>query len=208
MMKALWREFKKGITVENPTFGLVLGLCPTLAVSTTVVNAIGMGAAATFVLLGSNIFISLIRNIVPQEIRLPCFIVVIATFVTMVELAMKAYFPVLDRALGIFIPLIVVNCIIMGRAEAFASKNKVLPSIFDALGMGVGFTLALSIIASVREILGTGALFGRPLLKNYEPALIFVLAPGALLTLGILIGCVNFYNAKRKKAIKIRGGCC
>ncbi|MDD5292029.1 MAG: electron transport complex subunit E [Candidatus Omnitrophica bacterium] len=201
-MKKLFQEFKKGITVENPTFGLVLGLCPTLAVSTTVINAIGMGIAATFVLLGSNIIISFIKNMIPREIRLPSFIVVIATFVTIVELVMKAYFPALGKSLGIFVPLIVVNCIIMGRAEAFASKNKVLPSILDALGMGIGFTMALIVVASIREILGSGTFLGRPLLKGFEPMLIFVLAPGALLTLGVLIGITNFCKLKKKTTCK------
>jgi len=201
-MKKLFQEFKKGITVENPTFGLVLGLCPTLAVSTTVINAVGMGAAATFVLLGSNIIISSIKNIIPREIRLPSYIVVIATFVTIVELIMKAYFPALGKSLGIFVPLIVVNCIIMARAEAFASKNKVLPSIFDALGMGLGFTLALIIVASIREILGSGTFLSRPLIKGFEPMLMFVLAPGALLTLGILIGFTNFCKLNKKAACK------
>lgn len=207
MIKKLFYEFKKGITLENPTFGLVLGLCPTLAVSTSVRNAIGMGLAATFVLLGSNIIISSIKNIIPREIRLPCFIVVIATFVTIVELIMKAYFPVLDKALGIFVPLIVVNCIIMARAEAFASKHSTLPSIFDALGMGVGFSIALIIIASIREILGSGTFLGITLLKGFEPAIMFALAPGALLTLGILIGITNLYKLKKGKSIKTEGGC-
>src|SRR3990167_122164 len=151
-MKRLLKEFTKGITIENPTFGLVLGLCPTLAVSTSVINAIGMGVAATFVLLGSNSIISSVRIFIPERIRLPAFIVIIATFVTICELFMKAYFPALNTALGIFIPLIVVNCIIMARAEAFASKNPLLPSIFDGLGMGAGRSLGLSIIAFIREL--------------------------------------------------------
>jgi len=196
-MKSLFYEFKKGITFDNPTFGLVLGLCPTLAVSTSVVNAIGMGAAATFVLLGSNIFISSLRKFFPKEIRIPCFIIVIATFVTIVELIMKAYFPALSKALGIFIPLIVVNCIIMARAEAFASKNSILPSIFDALGMGMGFTLALVIISAIRELLGTGAILGFPLLKGYDPILMMILPPGALLTLGLLIAFTRILKSKK-----------
>ncbi len=196
-MKSLFYEFKKGITFDNPTFGLVLGLCPTLAVSTSVVNAIGMGAAATFVLLGSNIFISSLRKFFPKEIRIPCFIIVIATFVTIVELIMKAYFPALSKALGIFIPLIVVNCIIMARAEAFASKNSIIPSIFDALGMGIGFTLALVIISAIRELLGTGAILGIPLLKGYDPILMMILPPGALLTLGLLIAFTRILKSKK-----------
>jgi len=198
MMKRLLQEFKKGITIENPTFGLVLGLCPTLAVSTTVVNAIGMGAAASFVLLGSNIFISSLRNFIPDRIRIPCYIVIIATFVTINELVMKAYFPVLDRALGIYVPLIVVNCIVLGRAEAFACKRPVSDSIFDALGMGVGFTMALIIIASIRELLGNGTILGFPLIKGFEPATIMILPSGALLTIGILIGIINFVHIKQK----------
>ncbi|MBM3252261.1 MAG: electron transport complex subunit E [Candidatus Omnitrophica bacterium] len=198
MIKKLFYEFKKGITIENPTFGLVLGLCPTLAVSTTVVNAIGMGIAATFVLLGSNIFISSLRNFIPDRIRIPCYIVIIATFVTINEMVMKAYFPALNRSLGIFVPLIVVNCIVLGRAEAYACKNRVLDSIFDALGMGVGFTIALIIIAAIRESLGNGTILGFPLVKGYEPATMMILAPGALLTIGILIGIINFVHIKQK----------
>ncbi|MBM3248858.1 MAG: electron transport complex subunit E [Candidatus Omnitrophica bacterium] len=198
-MKSLFYEFKKGITFDNPTFGLVLGLCPTLAVSTSVVNAIGMGVAATFVLLGSNIFISSLRKFFPKEIRIPCFIIVIATFVTIVELVMKAYFPALSRALGIFIPLIVVNCIIMARAEAFASKNSILPSIFDALGMGIGFTLALVIISAIRELLGTGAILGISLFKSYDPILMMILPPGALLTLGLLIAFTRILKSKKQR---------
>lgn len=203
MIKKLFREFKKGITVENPTFGLVLGLCPTLAVSTSVVNAIGMGAAATFVLLGSNIFISSLRNFIPDRIRIPCYIVIIATFVTINELVMKAYFPALNRALGIFVPLIVVNCIVLGRAEAYACKNTVAYSIFDALGMGVGFTIALTIIASIREILGNGTFFGFPIIKNFEPVIMMVLAPGALLTIGLLIGLINLIHMRFKTSKEI-----
>lgn len=204
MLKKLFYEFKKGITIENPTFVLVLGLCPTLAVSTTVINAIGMGAAATFVLLGSNIFISWLRNYIPDRIRIPCYIVVIATFVTINEMVMKAYFPVLNRALGIFVPLIVVNCIVLGRAEVFACKNGVLASIFDALGMGVGFTIALVIIAALREFFGNGTLLGFTLIKGFQPATMMVLAPGALFTIGILIGIINFYHFKKKDMKEIR----
>ncbi len=208
MRKELILEFKKGITLENPTFILVLGLCPTLAVSTTVVNAIGMGIAATFVLLGSNIIISAIRKQVPEKIRIPCFIVVIATFVTITELVMKAYSPALREALGIFVPLIVVNCIVLGRAEAFASRKPVADSIFDALGMGAGFTLALILISAIREILGAGTILGVPVAKGFEPVTIFVLAPGALLTIGILIGIINFMKIKKQKALIRRAGCC
>jgi len=200
-MKRLFREFIKGITIENPTFGLVLGLCPTLAVSTSLVNAIGMGVSATFVLVGSNTIISLLRRFIPERIRLPAFIVIISTFVTICELVMKAYLPVLDAALGIYVPLIVVNCIIMARAEAFASKNGVLLSLFDGLGMGIGFTLALAIIASLRELVGAGSLAGFRLAVHYEPIAVIILAPGALLTLGLLIALVNSIQAKKKKLV-------
>lgn len=196
-MKRLLKEFTKGITIENPTFGLVLGLCPTLAVSTSVRNALGMGLAATFVLVCSNIIISLARKVIPDQIRIPCFIVIIATFVTIVEMLMKAYFPALNVSLGIFVPLIVVNCIVLGRAEAFACKNPVLPSLFDGLGMGIGFTLALVIIASIREVLGAGKFLGFHLIKGFEPIGVMVLAPGALLTMGLLIGLVNYLNGRK-----------
>ncbi|MBU2221083.1 MAG: electron transport complex subunit RsxE, partial [Candidatus Omnitrophica bacterium] len=168
-MNNSYREFIKGVIKENPTFVLALGLCPTLAVSVSVINGIGMGIASTFVLLGSNIIISLIRNFIPGKIRIPCFIVVIATFVTITELAMKAYSPALNRALGIYVPLIVVNCIVLGRAEAFASKNNLLNCLLDGLGMGIGFTLALILISAIRELLGTGRIMGYSLIGNLEP---------------------------------------
>ncbi len=191
------KEFTKGIFKQNPIFVIALGLCPALAVSTTMENALGMGAAATFVLVSSNIIVSAIRNIIPRKIRIPCFIVVIASFVTIVELLMAAYLPALSKSLGIFVPLIVVNCIILGRAEAFASKHKILPSIMDGLGMGLGFTLAISLVAAIREGLGSGKIFDLVLIKGYEPATMLVLAPGALLTLGILIALTNLIK-KRK----------
>jgi len=196
-MTKLLKEFFKGVGSENPIFRLVLGLCPALAVSTSVVNGLGMGIAATFVLLGSNIIISLVRKYIPGQIRIPCFIVIIATFVTIVELVMKAYAPELSKSLGIFVPLIVVNCMVLGRAEAFASKKGVFVSTLDALGMGVGFTLALLIISVIREALGNGTLFGLLIAKGFEPALYLVLAPGALLVIGLLIGGINFL-ARRK----------
>lgn len=199
-MKRLLKEFFKGVGSENPIFRLVLGLCPALAVSTSIVNGLGMGIAATFVLLGSNIIISLIRKSIPDQIRIPCFIVIIATFVTIVELMMKAYAPELSKSLGIFVPLIVVNCMVLGRAEAFASKKGVFVSTVDALGMGTGFTLGLLLISFIRELLGNGTLFGFLVLKGFEPVLYLVLAPGALLVIGLLIGGINFLSRRRSAA--------
>ena len=199
-------KFKKivlnGIITENPTFRLVLGMCPTLAVTTAAVNGLGMGLATTFVLICSNLVISLIRNFVPDKVRIPAYIVVIATFVTMVDLFLKAFLPDLSESLGLFIPLIVVNCIIFARAEAFASKNPPLDSMLDGLGMGLGFTCALTIISCVRELLGSGCLFGVALLgPSYPPALIFVLAPGGFITLGLVLAAVNkLLSLRRKKS--------
>lgn len=184
-------EFRKGILRENPILVIVLGICPALAVSTSVINAIGMGISVTFVLVFSNIIISSLRRIIPERIRIPCFILVIASFVIIVELLMKAYSPALSERLGIFVPLIVVNCIIMGRAEAYASKNSVILSFFDGLGMGVGFSLALVIVSAIREILGKGEIFGLLLVKEFEPLTVMILPPGALLTLGILTGVIH-----------------
>ena len=193
-----YNEFIKGIWRENPVFRIVLGICPTLAVSTQVSNGLGMGLAATFVLLGSNVIISLIRKGIPDKIRIPAFIVVISTFVTIVDLFMAAYTPALHERLGIFIPLIVVNCIILGRAEAFASKSTVWMSIADALGMGAGFTLALTLISSTRELLGSGTLLGIQVLPSaYIPAVIMILPPGAFLTIGLLLGFFNYLSNKR-----------
>lgn len=191
-----------GIITENPTFRLVLGMCPTLAVTTAAVNGLGMGLATTFVLICSNLVISLIRNFVPDKVRIPAYIVVIATFVTMVDLFLKAFLPELSESLGLFIPLIVVNCIIFARAEAFASKNPPLDSMLDGLGMGLGFTCALTIISCVRELLGSGCLFGVDLLgPSYPPALIFVLAPGGFITLGLVLAAVNkLLSLRRKKS--------
>jgi len=196
--KKLIHEFLKGIIKENPTFVLVLGLCPTLAVSVSVINGIGMGIAASFVLLGSNIIISLIKNFIPDRIRIPCFIVVIATFVTITELTMKAYSPVLNRALGIYVPLIVVNCIVLGRAEAYAQKASVINSLFDGLGMGVGFTLALILISGIREFLGAGKLLGHTIFGRFEPAFVFGMPSGALLVIGLLLGFFNILKSKRE----------
>lgn len=194
------RELVKGIYKENPVFRLALGLCPTLAVSTSVENGIGMGAAATFVLIGSNVVISLLRKFIPARVRIPCFIIVIASFVTIVELVMGAYLPELSKALGIFIPLIVVNCIIMARAEAYAAKKGVWHSILDAIGMGIGFTLALLLIGTIRETLGDGKFFGYMVFgPNYQPVLLMLLAPGGFITMGLLMGYFNLLDAKMKK---------
>jgi len=196
-MKKYFSEFLKGIIKENPTFVLVLGLCPTLAVSVSVINGIGMGIAATFVLLGSNVIISLIKNIIPARIRIPCFIVVIATFVTITEMTMKAYSPALNRALGIYVPLIVVNCIVLGRAEAYAQKQTVLNSLFDGLGMGVGFTLALILISGIREFLGAGKILGYTLFKGFQPAFVLGMPSGALLVIGLLLGFFNVLKNRK-----------
>lgn len=196
-MKNLVKEFAKGIIKENPTFVLALGLCPTLAVSVSVTNAIGMGCASTFVIVFSNIIISSVKKLIPDKIRIPCFIVVIATFVTITEMALKAYFPLLNRALGIYVPLIVVNCIVLGRAEAFASKNTVMASLFDGLGMGAGFTLALILISAIREFFGTGKLLGLTIVPGFEPALAIGMPSGALLVIGLLLG---FFNLVKEKA--------
>lgn len=196
-MKRLFSEFLRGIFRENPTFVLVLGLCPTLAVSVTVINGIGMGIAATFVLLGSNIIISLIKDAIPARVRIPCYIVVIATFVTITEMMMKAYSPALNRALGIYVPLIVVNCMVLGRAEAYASKNSVLHSFFDGLGMGIGFTWALVLISAIREFLGAGKLFGATVFKAFEPVFVMGMPSGALLVIGLLLGLFNLTGRKK-----------
>ena len=190
---SLWQEFNKGIIKENPVLRLVLGMCPTLAVTTAAINGVAMGCAVIFVLLGSNIVISLIRKVTPAKVRIPVFIVVIASFVTTVDLLMAGFFFELHKILGIFIPLIVVNCIILGRAEAFASKNSVSRSILDALGMGIGFTLALTVLGSIREILGNGTIFGFDLLTGlgYQKFIIMLLPPGAFIALGLLMGLMN-----------------
>ncbi|KQC07372.1 MAG: hypothetical protein APR54_01025 [Candidatus Cloacimonas sp. SDB] len=193
----LFQEFTKGFVKENPVFVMALGLCPTLAVTSSVENAIGMGMAATFVLAFSNSIISLIKNLIPSKIRIPAYIVVIASFVTIVDMVMNAYFPEIHKNLGLFIPLIVVNCIILGRAEAFASKNNLLRSVIDGLGMGLGFTLALIVIGSIREILGAGQLLGYNILPaTYKPVLVAILAPGAFLVMGILMGLMNLKKNK------------
>ncbi len=203
--KSLGKVFFNGIIPENPTFRLVLGTCPTLAVTTSALNGLGMGAAATFVLVCSNLAISLLRKFIPDQVRIPAFIVVICTFVTMVQMLMQAYLPDLNESLGIFIPLIVVNCIILARAEAFASKNPPLASVADGLGMGIGFTLALTLMGAIRELIGNGSVFGQNILgPHYEPMLLIVLASGGFLTFGLLLGIFNLIVKKidKKRAMK------
>jgi electron transport complex protein RnfE len=184
------QNFTKGFFKENPILVLVLGTCPTLATSTSVLNGMGMGIATTFVLIGSNVVISLLANVIPDKVRIPAFVVVIASFVTIVDLLMQAFVPALYETLGIFIPLIVVNCIILGRAEAYASKNTVLSSLIDGAGMGLGFTMALGILGAFREIVGSGTIFGYKFIPG-DGILVFILAPGAFWGLGYLIALVN-----------------
>jgi len=190
-------NFTKGFLKENPILVLVLGTCPTLATTSSAINGMGMGLATTFVLIGSNVFISLLKDVIPDKVRIPAFIVVIATFVTIVDLVMQAYVPALYETLGIFIPLIVVNCIVLGRAEAYASKNTVWSSFIDGAGMGLGFTLALGVLGTIREILGSGSFFGYKFIKG-DGILVFILAPGAFIALGYLIAVVNKINKTRK----------
>ena len=203
--KSLRGTFVNGIFNENPILRLVLGTCPTLAVTSTAMNGFGMGMATTFVLVFSNIVISIIRNFIPDKVRIPAFIVVIATFVTIVQMVMQAFVPALYESLGIFIPLIVVNCLILARAEAFASKNSIIPSAVDGMGMGLGFTLGLVIIGSIREIIGNGSIFGLTLFgAGYEPMLLMVLAPGGFITYGLVLGTYNSITEhfKNKKLAK------
>ncbi|BDR66636.1 electron transport complex subunit E [Clostridium tetani] len=189
-----------GIIRENPTFVQVLGMCPTLAVTSSAMNGAGMGLSTTVVLIGSNVAISLLRKVIPDEIRIPAYITIIATFVTVLQFLLKAYLPDLNKSLGIFIPLIVVNCIILGRAEAYASKNSIVSSLFDGLGMGLGFTLSLTVLGIIRELLGNGTVFGWRLMPQaYNPALIMILAPGAFFTLGILLAILNARKLKKAK---------
>lgn len=187
-----WTNFTKGFIKENPVFVLLLGMCPTLGVTTSAINGIGMGLATTFVLVMSNVIISLIKNFIPSSVRIPSFIVIIATFVTIVDLSMKAYIPDLHAQLGLFIPLIVVNCIVLGRAEAFASKNNVFSSLIDGFSMGLGFAFALGLLGAVREILGAGSVFDYKFINpEADGILVFVLAPGAFIALGYLIALIN-----------------
>ncbi|MBN1894343.1 electron transport complex subunit E [bacterium] len=193
----------RGLWTENPVFRLMLGLCPVLATSTSVQNAVGMGIAVIFVLTCSNLLISLIRSVVPDKIRIPIFISIIATFVTLVDLIMAAYFPDLHKSLGLFIPLIVVNCIILGRAEAFASKNNLFFSLMDGIAMGSGFTAALCLIATFREILGNGTWLGIPLFgSGFEPALLMILPSGAFFTIAFIIASLNGWDRRRKRQTK------
>jgi electron transport complex protein RnfE len=211
----MWKEFTKGLFKENPIFIIVLGLCPTLAVSTLAVNALGMGAGVIFVLLGSNIFIALLKDFIPARIRIPAFIVIIASFVTIVDLVMQAYTPALYRNLGVFVQLIVVNCIILGRAEAFASKNPLARSILDGLGMGVGFTLSLLLIAVIREVFGSGTITLMPIGRFDgviripglvdSPARVVALAPGALLLMGFLKAFFTWREQRSEERRALRG---
>ena len=202
--KTCRKVFMNGILNENPTFRLLLGMCPTLAISTAASQGLGMGLSTTFVLVFSNMVISMLRNVIPEKVRIPSFVVVIATFVTIIDLIIKAFLPSMSSSLGIYIPLIVVNCIIFARAEAFAFKNPVLPSIADGLGMGLGFTMSLTLLSSVREIIGSGKWFGLQIMPpSYKPMSIIISPSGGFLTLGVLILLVNAlvkYLEKRKAA--------
>lgn len=187
------KNFTKGFIKENPVFVLLLGLCPTLGVTTSAINGLGMGLATTFVLVMSNLVVSVVRDFIPDKVRIPSFILIIASFVTIVELVMQAYLPDLFEALGLFIPLIVVNCLVLGRAEAFASKNNIGTSLIDGLGMGFGFSFALTLLGAVRELLGAGAIFGFDMLEG-DLMLVFILAPGAFIALGYLVAIINKFN--------------
>ncbi|MFR5875856.1 MAG: electron transport complex subunit RsxE [Eubacterium sp.] len=196
-MKTIFERLYNGIVKENPTFVLMLGMCPTLAVTTSAINGIGMGLATTAVLVCSNAMVSLLRKVIPNGVRMPAYIVIVASFVTIVQMLLHAYVTSLYDSLGIYIPLIVVNCIILGRAESFASKNKIIPSIFDGLGMGLGFTIGLTAIGIVRELIGSGTVFGAQIMpESYEGVSIFVLAPGAFLVLAFLCALQNKLGAK------------
>ncbi len=200
--------FSNGIIKENPVLRLVLGTCPTLAVTTAAFNGIGMGAAATFVLLGANITISLLRNVIPDKVRIPAYITVIAGFVTIVQMLCKAFLPAVNESLGIFLPLIVVNCIILGRAEMFARKNNVVASIFDALGMGVGFTAALLAMGMIRELIGAGTLFGIQILPSTMPTMtLLILPPGGFFVFGVLIALANKLSGRLDKKSEALEGC-
>ena len=191
-----WKNFTKGFIKENPVFILLLGMCPTLGVTSSAINGLGMGLATTFVLLMANIVVSLVKDFIPDKVRIPSFIVIIASFVTVVQLTMQAYLPSLYKSLGLFIPLIVVNCIVLGRAEAFASKNSLVSSAIDGLGIGLGFTFSLVLLGSIREILGSGKIFNFTIYSENYVTLLFVLAPGAFIVLGYLIAIINRIKKK------------
>ena len=199
-MREMKDTFFNGLFKENPTFVLFLGMCPTLAVTTAAINGLGMGLSTMAVLVCSNVFISLLRNFIPDKVRIAAYVVVIASFVTVVEMLMKAYVPALSESLGLYIPLIVVNCIILGRAEAFASKNSVLASAVDGLGMGLGFTMALTIIGAIRELLGAGSFFGMALPFDFQPMSIMIMPPGAFLTLALIVMVINIIRRKKGAA--------
>lgn len=196
----LWKTFSNGLLKENPALRLVLGTCPTLAITTAAMNGVGMGVAATLVLVCSNLVISLLRKVIPDQVRIPAYITIIAGFVTVVQMLVKAYASAIDETLGIYLPLIVVNCIILGRAEMFASKNSVLPSVLDGLGMGVGFTAALVLMGSIRELVGSGTLFGMAITAGHiEPMVIFLLPPGGFFVFAMLIALANKVSGGAKK---------
>ena len=198
---SIQQEFKRGIVTENPLLMLALGLCPSLAVSTSLENGFGMGVAVIFVLICSNVIISLLKYVIPDKIRIPCFIIVIATFVTIVLLMMQAYAPALNKQLGIFVPLIVVNCIILGRAEAYASKKSVFASLVDGLVMGVGFTLSLCILSIIREILGSNKLWNLTFIPGFQPMALFILAPGGFFTIALVMAVVNYLKQKKEASV-------
>ncbi|MCY6370934.1 electron transport complex subunit RsxE [Clostridium ganghwense] len=198
-MSVAIERLKNGIFNENVTFVQVLAMCPTLAVTSSAVNGLGMGLSSTVVLIGANIVVSLLRKVIPDKIRIPAFIVIIASFVTLLQFLLAGFVPTLNKSLGIFIPLIVVNCMILGRAESYASKNGPIASMFDGLGQGLGFTLSLTVIGLVREFLGTGQVFGTQIMSKQFPALIFVLAPGAFITLGIMMAIINQRKLNKAK---------
>lgn len=199
--------FTNGIIKENPVLRLMLGTCPTLAVTTAAINGIGMGAAATLVLIGSNLVISLLRNVIPDKVRIPAYITIIAGFVTVVQMLVKAFLPSIDASLGIYLPLIVVNCIILGRAEMFASKNSVLPSVLDGLGMGIGFTATLTLMGAIREIIGAGTIFSLPVTVNFiDPMIVMLLPPGGFFVFGVLVAVSNkLATIKGKEPINCTG---
>lgn len=199
-MKAITAELRRGIITENPILVLMLGLCPSLAISTSVRNGLGMGLAVLFVLTCSNIIISLVRQAIPEKVRIPSYIVIIATFVSMVQLILKAYLPVLNNHLGIFVPLIVVNCIVLGRAEVFASKQNVYRSMIDGIVMGLGFTVSLCVLSFIREILGSNTLFGLKIFPHYSPMVVFSMAPGGFFTIALVIIIVRYYFKKKNMA--------